>query len=79
MSNALKKKIQNKSANIAVIGLGYVGLPLAVSFAKVGYKVIGLDKDENRVARVNAQDNYISDIVDRDLHKVVSIQAVSYS
>lgn len=72
MSQVLRKKIVNKTANIAVIGLGYVGLPLAVSFAKAGYKVIGLDKNESRVGKVNRQENYILDIAPKDLKKVVS-------
>ena len=44
----LKKKINNKSAKIGVIGLGYVGLPLAVEFAESGYYTIGIDIDQNK-------------------------------
>ncbi|VAW11691.1 UDP-N-acetyl-D-glucosamine 6-dehydrogenase [hydrothermal vent metagenome] len=71
MSAVLKNKIQTKKAKIAVIGLGYVGLPLAVNFAKKGYTVVGLDMDEDRVNKVNAKKSYISDIPTKDLAGVV--------
>jgi len=58
----LKQKIQNKEAKIAVIGLGYVGLPLAVSFSRAGFKVYGLDKSEARVLRIKQGKNYNEDV-----------------
>lgn len=67
----LRSKIAERTAVIAVIGLGYVGLPLAVEKAKVGYKVIGLDVQQKRVDMVNQGINYIGDVVDADLDKVV--------
>lgn len=69
--NSLKDKLQNKTAAIAVIGLGYVGLPLAVEKAKAGYKVIGLDVQQKRVDLVNKGINYIGDVVDSDLDAMV--------
>lgn len=72
MSQTLKRKINTKQANIAVVGLGYVGLPLAVNFAKAGYRVIGLDKDSDRVRNVNDKTSYITDIPTRDVAKVVN-------
>ena len=72
MSVLLKKKIQSKKAKIAVIGLGYVGLPLAVNFALAGYKVYGLDKDKDRVNSVNKKKSYISDIPTKELAAVVN-------
>ncbi len=71
MSNILKNKIQNKKAIVGILGLGYVGLPLAVSFAKVGFKVYGLDMDTDRVLRVQTKKNYIADITPKDLQSVV--------
>lgn len=71
MSAILKKKLSGKSAKIAVIGLGYVGLPLAVNFAKTGYKVFGLDMDQDRVDQVNNKVSYISDIPTAALARVV--------
>ncbi len=50
----LKKKIENRSANIGVIGLGYVGLPLAMEFVRAGFKVTGIDVDDEKVDMINA-------------------------
>ncbi len=72
MSQKLKQKIVTKKAKIAVIGLGYVGLPLAVNFAKAGFKVFGLDKDQDRVDQINAKKSYILDISSRELANVVN-------
>ena len=69
--SSLKEKLQERSAVIAVIGLGYVGLPLAVEKAKAGYKVIGLDVQQKRVDQVNEGINYIGDVVDSDLNEMV--------
>lgn len=71
LANSLKNKLQEKTAAIAVIGLGYVGLPLAVEKAKAGYKVIGLDVQQKRVNLVNKGINYIGDVVDSDLDEMV--------
>lgn len=71
MTQALKRKISGKKARIAVIGLGYVGLPLAVNFAKAGFKVFGLDTDSDRVEQVNKKKSYILDVPARDVAKVV--------
>ena len=67
----LLDKIESKKAVIGVIGLGYVGLPLAVEKAKAGYKVIGFDIQEHKVEKVNNGINYIGDILDGDLKEVV--------
>lgn len=67
----LLNKINNKKAVIGVIGLGYVGLPLAVEKAKAGYKVIGFDVQREKVEKVNRGINYIGDIVDSELEKLV--------
>ncbi len=72
MSKILKEKISRKKARIAVIGLGYVGLPLAVNFAKVGFKVFGLDMDVDRVEQVNKKKSYILDIPTRDVASVIN-------
>ncbi len=69
---SLKQKIINRKARIAVIGLGYVGLPLAVHFAKARFKVFGLDKDAERVQRVNRKESYISDVPSPELASVVN-------
>jgi len=58
----LERKIQARSAVIGVVGLGYVGLPLALSFARAGFRVIGIDVAQAKVADVNAGRSYIADV-----------------
>ena len=67
----LLSKIKNKTAIVVVIGLGYVGLPLAVEKAKAGYKTIGFDIQEEKVNMVNEGHNYIGDVVDSELEDLV--------
>jgi UDP-N-acetyl-D-glucosamine dehydrogenase len=67
----LKQKIEQHTALIGVIGLGYVGLPLAVEKGKVGFKVLGFDINQSRVDKVNAADNYIGDVKDEELEDLV--------
>ena len=71
MSKNLRNKILNKKAKIAVVGLGYVGLPLAVSFAKAGFQVVGLDKDQDRVGKIQKKESYILDVPTSQLKGVV--------
>ena len=68
---ALEQRLRNKSALLGVIGLGYVGLPLAVEKAKAGYRVIGFDVQPHKVDMVNQGINYIGDVVDEDLAEIV--------
>ena len=58
----LSEKIASRSARVGVVGLGYVGLPLAVEFAARGFDVIGIDVQQSKVDQVNAGDSYIQDI-----------------
>lgn len=69
--NNLEKKIQEKTAVIGIIGLGYVGLPLAVEFANSNFKVIGIDIDQQRVHKINNGNNYIGDVSDANLIEIV--------
>ncbi|GAA0182702.1 nucleotide sugar dehydrogenase [Clostridium sediminicola] len=73
MSNKKKiiEKIQNKTALVGIVGLGYVGLPLAVENAKSGYSVIGFDVQKEKVNMINSGQNYIGDIVDGELTQLV--------
>ncbi|MBQ6796881.1 MAG: nucleotide sugar dehydrogenase [Clostridia bacterium] len=71
MKNTLLKKIENKEIVCGVVGLGYVGLPLAVEKAKAGFKTIGFDVQSKKVDMVNAGKNYIGDVVDSDLAELV--------
>ncbi|SDD99402.1 UDP-N-acetyl-D-glucosamine dehydrogenase [Bhargavaea beijingensis] len=65
------KKLENKEATLGVIGLGYVGLPLAVEKARAGYKTLGFDIQESKVKMVNNGENYIGDVVNEDLKSLV--------
>jgi UDP-N-acetyl-D-glucosamine dehydrogenase len=67
----LNEKLESKKAVLGVIGLGYVGLPLAVEKAKAGYKTIGFDIQKEKVDNVNAGKNYIGDVVNEDLAEIV--------
>ncbi|MCX6229759.1 MAG: nucleotide sugar dehydrogenase [Bacteroidia bacterium] len=67
----LQDKISQNLEVIGIIGLGYVGLPLAVGFAKAGLQVIGFDKSTDKVNKINQGDNYIKDIRDAVLREVV--------
>jgi len=67
----LKEKIETRSAKVTVIGLGYVGLPLAVEYAQSGYTVTGFDVDEQKVDQVNRGRSYIMDIPDSQIEPLV--------
>lgn len=72
MYHDLKEKIQKKQAKIAVIGLGYVGLPLAVEFAKKGFRVWGIELDKDRLKRISKKESYITDISTSELKAVIA-------
>jgi len=67
----LSGKISARTARVGIVGLGYVGLPLAVEFAKAGFTVTGIDLVESKVARVNAGDSYVQDIAQKDVAALV--------
>ncbi|MDZ7725592.1 MAG: nucleotide sugar dehydrogenase [candidate division KSB1 bacterium] len=67
----LEQKIKDKSAKIGIIGLGYVGLPLAVEFADRGFQVTGIDNNAAKVEMINNGRNYIDDVADERLEKNV--------
>ena len=71
MKATLLKKIKERTITVGVVGLGYVGLPLAVEKAKAGFRTIGFDVQKSKVDLVNAGHNYIGDVVDDDLKKIV--------
>ena len=68
----LQEKIRNRRARAGVIGLGYVGLPLAVEFARAGLDVVGFDVDASRVEDVNQGRSYIVDMSDREMREILS-------
>lgn len=77
IKETLIKKIENHEIVVGVVGLGYVGLPLAVEKAKAGFKTIGFDVQQEKVDLVNQGHNYIGDVVDYDLVELVNAKQLS--
>ncbi len=71
LKESILHKIDHSEERVGVIGLGYVGLPLAVSFALEGVSVLGFEKSADKAQKVNAAKNYIGDVKDEDLKQVV--------
>ncbi|ACD51041.1 nucleotide sugar dehydrogenase [Clostridium botulinum] len=72
LKQQLLEKINNRTAKVGVVGLGYVGLPLAVEKASAGYETIGFDVQDQKVKMVNEGNNYIGDVVDEKLKMLVN-------
>ncbi|MDD4894305.1 MAG: nucleotide sugar dehydrogenase, partial [Candidatus Omnitrophica bacterium] len=72
-----KDRIRKKKARIALLGLGYVGLPLAVEFAKKGFEVLGIDIDRDRMDYIKRKKSYISDVPTRELRQVLDSKKFS--
>ena len=68
----LKNRIMSKEATVGVIGLGYVGLPLAVEMARAGYKVIGIDLQEEKVSMLRNGQSYVNDVSSLEVQDVVN-------
>ncbi len=75
----LNKKIKDRTAKISVIGLGYVGLPLAIEFTQAGFQVLGIDIDQRKINLINNGENYIDDIDDDILKNAVNNNLLSAS
>src|SRR5258705_8934721 len=71
LRDQLLRKIADRKASVAIVGLGYVGLPLAIEFAREGFKVIGFDVSQRVVDRLNAGDSHIQDVSSADVAKFV--------
>src|SRR5881628_2216429 len=67
----LSRRIADHAARISIIGQGYVGLPLAVEFARAGFPVTGVDTDVDRIARLCRGESYIPDVATEDLQQVI--------
>jgi UDP-N-acetyl-D-mannosaminuronate dehydrogenase len=74
---SLKQAIKSKNVKIGVVGLGYVGLPMAVTVAKKGFEVLGFDVSQHAIDHVNSGENYIGDVADEDLKAVVTAGKLS--
>src|SRR5689334_21302752 len=68
----LLSRIKDKKIRVGVIGLGYVGLPLAVEFAKAGFDVTGFDVDQSKADQVNKGKTYIPDVEPQEIERAVS-------
>lgn len=77
MKEELLSRIAERKITVGVVGLGYVGLPLAVEKAKAGFRTIGFDVQEEKVKQVNAGHNYIGDVVDAELAQLVNNDMLS--
>lgn len=73
----LKDKIESKEALIGIMGLGYVGLPLAICFGNAGFKILGTDISEERVEKINRGESYIGDVESQELNDLVGKGLVS--
>jgi len=70
VAEALAEKIQSRSARVGVVGLGYVGLPLAAEFGKAGFSVTGIDVQQSKIDRINAGESYVQDISGDDVRRL---------
>jgi UDP-N-acetyl-D-glucosamine dehydrogenase len=79
MDHGLYQKISTRSLHIAVIGLGYVGLPLATTFAEAGFEVTGIDVDPQKVDSANRGESYIPDISSSTLQALITTQRLHFT
>src|ERR687892_953459 len=70
VADTITKKITERTARLGVIGLGYVGLPLAMEMAAAGFNVIGIDLDRNKIAMLKRGQSYILDVPENNLAEV---------
>jgi len=76
-AGALEEKIKSRTARVGIIGLGYVGLPLAVEFAKAGFSVTGIDVQESKVAKLNRGESYVPDVPTASLAPLLESRKLS--
>ena len=79
MDDLLGKKISTRSLHVAIIGLGYVGLPLAVTFAEAGFQVTGIDVDQQKVDQANKGESYIPDISSSALQALIDTKRLHFT
>ena len=79
VADALSHKIQSRTARAGVIGLGYVGLPLAVELARAGFNVVGIDRDTRKVDAINRGESYIQDVPTSEVGHFHTLQRLSAS
>src|SRR5438876_6078615 len=79
MDNSVLEKISRRTLRVAVIGLGYVGLPLATTFAEAGFQVTGIDVDQKKVDQANRGESYIQDIPDSLLRRLIDAACLNFT
>src|SRR5271156_5457678 len=77
IAEILEEKIKLRTARVGIVGLGYVGLPLAVEFAKAGFTVTGIDVQESKVASLNRGESYVQDVSSSLLGRLVADGKIS--
>ncbi|HUR33032.1 MAG TPA: nucleotide sugar dehydrogenase [Vicinamibacterales bacterium] len=77
IAQELRRRIETRTARVGVVGLGYVGLPLAVELARAGFETVGLDLDPRKIAAINAGESYIPDVATADVHTLVGAGRLS--
>ncbi|HSU61302.1 MAG TPA: NAD(P)-binding domain-containing protein, partial [Bryobacteraceae bacterium] len=70
-ADKLQQRITKKTARVGVLGLGYVGLPLAVEFAQAGFEVVGIDVQQSKVDQFNSGHSYIKDVTDNTFRPLI--------
>ncbi len=75
----LKAKIDSKQAVLGIVGLGYVGLPLLIEFARQGFSIIGLDIDQSKIDKLSAGKSYIKHIPTKHIEEINALGKVSYT
>src|SRR5512135_1676635 len=75
--DVLLKKIQDRTARVAILGLGYVGLPLAVVFAEAGFKVVGVEPVAEKVECINRGESYVLDVPSETIASLVEAGRLS--
>jgi len=73
----LEKKIKNRSASVSIIGMGYVGLPLAVEFGRAGFKITGIDILDKKVKTINSGKSDVDDIKDHEVKELVDLKRLT--
>jgi UDP-N-acetyl-D-glucosamine dehydrogenase len=75
--DTLRERLASRTARVGVVGLGYVGLPLAVEFARAGFVAVGIDLDQRKIDKVNAGESYIPDVPTAEVARLVGAQKLS--
>jgi UDP-N-acetyl-D-glucosamine dehydrogenase len=79
MDHPLQEKITARTLHVAVIGLGYVGLPLAITFAEAGFHVTGIDVDQQKIDRASRGESYIPDISSATLQALIEVKRLHFT